>query len=389
MALDLAKLGSMLSLCYDAKRSEIYGQMGAYNTNIIYFKNDNTFAVRIYAAFHDRGAIKTLTEWSRTQAHFTFVRAWNNRITAMLTPDPSQNEESVMQELLSLYQLAESLGFTPCCSTCGESKPALLYAFTADDLNLCEECSKIVAADVEKSNLLHSAQRPSYLRALIVSLIGGLVTFLFAVWSAYDVHAMWYGALLGVWGLIIGASFYKRSGSTADKTVAAIAISVLLLSGCAGIVGSYAKSFADFNKKTAPEVQYVIDYYEQKQQGYDPYASAVNSGDLDLSSKYVSLSEMTDKELEKTYKNDLRLVEHQTVTSCIKDMRELITSNYGDKVRDSFYSLFIGCIFGTPLVGVFIWWKVIKIDKLRHKLVLLPFNTVNPYEMIVGKQNKE
>ena len=44
---------------------------------------------------------------------------------------------------------------------------------------------------------------------------------------------------------------------------------------------------------------------------------------------------------------------------------------------------------GTPITGAFIWLKVIKIDKLCHKLELLHFNTVNPYEDIVGRQEKE
>ncbi|MBQ6675434.1 MAG: hypothetical protein IJM75_04825 [Ruminococcus sp.] len=388
MSIDLNKLGSLLGLEISAKEHKLYGSRGGFNMSIRYFSNDLTFMVRIYAAVLDKSVRGALTEFGRSRKGYTFIRAWDNRVTAMLTIDRRDTEEAVAGEINAFLELVSSLGFYPCCSMCGENKPVKMYSLLFDDCNTCDDCTAVLRYDVDKSNTLLSSQRSSLLRALPGCLIAALLSFLYAFWSAGAIPAVWNGALDSGTGVILSVFFIKKF--TASKTSAATAVMSVLIcivAAWAGTVMWFCDYFADFNRDNAESQQVIVTYYEEVQRGNDPYATAYHGGDVDIAMQYAYLDDMSQKDLDKSYTAAKRIIDNQTTTDCLLHFPDLMFSQYGEKMVDGFYKLIIGNIVGAVIIGALLWRRVLSMDKLRYKLVPLPMNTVNPYDMFMGGNN--
>ena len=387
MSLDLARLSSLMSLNFGSKRHEMYGSKNGYNTNIIYFSNDLTFAIRIYANNDDRSVRSVFTEFTATHPFYTFLRMWEGRVTAMLTIEKTTSEEQAAAMLGELFALVSSLNFQPCCSTCGRRLPARLYAFMNDDCNLCDDCAVLVKADVDRVNSFFSSQSPNITKVITACLIAGILTFIYSFNTSGTIPAVWNGALETGVGVLLACFLIKKLAGKANKLSALLSILFCIVFAFAGTVGWFADFFADFNRDNADDVQYVIDYYEQTQQDYSPYATALHGGDYDLASKYYSLEELSDKELKEKYDHNKLITDNQSLMDCVTHFPSLMFSEYGEKMVDGFWKIIIGDIIGAVVIGILIWRKVLSMDELRYKLESLPLNTVNLYELIVGREN--
>ena len=387
MSIDLNKLGSLLGLEISAKEHKLYGSRVGYNMSIRYFSNDLTFMVRIYAAVLDKSVRGALTEFGRSRKGYTFIRAWDNRVTAMLTIDRRDTEEAVAGEINAFLELVSSMGFYPCCSTCGRSLPARLYSLSSDDCNLCDDCTALVKEDVDRVNSFFSMQSPSTSKVLIACLIAGILTFIYSFNTSGTIPAVWNGALETGVGVLLACFFIKKLAGKSNKLSAVLSILFCIVFAFAGTVGWFADFFADFNRDNAADVQYVIDYYEQKQQDYSPYATALHSGDYDLASKYYSLEELSDKELKEKYDYNKLITDNQTLMKCAVNFPSLMFSEYGEKMVNGFWKIIIGDIIGAVVIGILIWRKILSMDGLRYKLEPLPLNTVNTYDMFMGGNN--
>ncbi len=384
MSIDINKLASLMRLNVTPEKTALYGTIGGYNTYLMYFKGDMSFAVRIYANHNDKSLREALYEFSRSREQYSFVRMWEGRVTAIFTLYDTDTEETAQQKLTELYSFVASLGFAPCCSTCGGNRPARLYGFTNDGLNLCEDCEKIVAADVTNANAVRDLQKPKIKKALPGMLIGAASTFLFARYTGGKSPYLVSGGIDAVTGIMIAVIIIKALAVKTSIKTAAVSAALCLIAYVAGNVMWHADYFAKFNKDHAAEQQYIIDYCDAEKAGENPYQDAIVKGDNDLISKYKGMHHLTPEEREDYYKAAVRIVEHQTTKSCVKDFYKLMYSDYGDKMRKGFMMLNLGGILGV-VIGLAIFWRLaLKVDSAKYKLVALPTVTLNPYDIIMS-----
>ena len=388
MGLDIARLASVTGLEVSTKKHEIYGDKSGYRIYIRYFSNDLTLMLRVYAAGGVPAFRSELNTFSQAHKGLTFARAWDNRVTAMLTIDKSDNEEAAAAEIDAFVGFIAAHGLMPCCSMCGGNKPTRLYEMTIDNANLCDECAGVLTNDISKANGLFALQRPNMLRALFACLIAGVLTFIYSHYTSGDVPEVWGGMIGSSVGVILSVFFVKKLVGKSSIAVALMSVIICILAAMLGTVSWFCSFFADFNRDNAEGQQYIIDYCEKVNEGFDPYAEAYHSGNIELAGKYASLDGVSDKKLDEYYKGAKRIVDHRSYTECFKDFRALMFTSYGDKVRNGFYRLLVGDIAGAVLIGIILWRRVLGMDKFKYKLTPLPRGTVNPYDMIVGNNQR-
>ena len=384
MSMDLNKLASIMELNVSDNKISIYGTKNGFNTLMMYFKGDNTFALRIYANTQDKSKRTALYDFAASHASFTFVRMWEGRVTANVTLSDNDTEESAAAQLTEFFELLGSLGFAPCCSTCGGNKPARLYDFMKDGINLCEDCEGIVDADVEKSNALHDAQKPRLKKALPGLLIGAVFTYIFTRYTNGKSPAVLSGAMDSFLGIMITVLAVKLSAAKTGVKTAVVSAVLCFAAYFAGNVAWHANYFADFNRKNIGQQQYVIDYCEAVDAGENPYQQALDSGDEDLIGKYRYLHHLSQEDRDDLLRRVERMNDHQTTLSCVKDFKSLMFSDYGDKMRKDFYLLFLGSFVGIGPGCLLFWRLALKGDKARYALIPLPTVTTNPYDVIIG-----
>ena len=389
MSLDTARLASVMGLEIDQAKLQIYGVKNGINVHMRYFKNDMTFAIRAFAGSGDKALRKSLAAFGAAHLGFSFLRIWPNRISAMFTAADTDNEDMVAAELNEFFAFVSSLGATPCCSTCAENKPAALYDFKSDSLNLCDDCAALVNNDITRINSLraaHSVKVTGCLPALIAS--AGAV-FLSAYYTSGSAPTLISGVLDGLLGVILAVILTKLLGKKINLAVALISLVLCFAAFFAGTVGWHANYFAKFNKDNAEKQQYIVDYYEELQNGGNPYGDAIAGTDSDLISKYKYLHHCDEDELEHHYMAAKRIIDHQTTSSCVRDFQDLMFSDYGDKMRTGFFKLLFGSAVGL-LLGFMIFWKMLlKIDRSGFTLVRLPMATFNPYDVFMGNNNRQ
>jgi hypothetical protein len=155
--------------------------------------------------------------------------------------------------------------------------------------------------------------------------------------------------------------------------MAVLNVVICLAAYTAGCVGWHADYFAKFNRDNAESRQYIIDYCEAEKRGETPYQDSFSSGDADLIGKYKYLHHCTADEREEYYTAAVRIVDHQTTKSCVKDFKELMFSSYGNKMRNGFFRLIFGAFAGLVGASLIFWRAALRGDKLRYRLTPLVY----------------
>ncbi len=387
MSIDLARLGSLMSLTYDSGNRQLYGQIMGLNCYVQYFKNDGMLALRFFAVTDSEGVRKRLMDLCAANAEFTFLRVGNNRLTGNLFLPDGCNEEFAANKIMALAAFAKENGFVTCCSCCGAvGVPQMYYRLVNETVCLCEPCSHLVASDVERTNQMLESKKPHITGTVIGAVLGALLLFGMNLWLGSGLQPLLSFILDGITGTALCIFLAKKLGKRASLLGAVLSIAFCMLALAVGSVGAEARYFADFNKKHAPEEQYIISYYESIQQGHDVVAEAMYSGDSELMQEYYSLSDMSGEKLRDRYKAAKRIDDNQTTWDCIKNFPDLLFSSYGDKVRTPFIESVISGLVSTLIIGFILWRWFIKMDRVKFRYTPLSTAIQNPYDLFMGKQ---
>ena len=371
MSINTATLAQLTSLTQAQSKRTIFGVKNGYNTTVMYFRRDNALAIRIFANCSDKSARDELYSFSQANEKYSFVRMWDGRVTAMLSLDDNDTEGSAAVMLGHLYDLLSGLGFEPCCSTCGEHKPAKLFAFAHDCVNLCPECEVLVNADVDKTNSLLNRHKPKVIAALPALLIAAFVVFISARYAAGSSRGYFIASADGLFGISIASIIMYTQRIKPCIITIVLNIILCFVGYAAGNTVWHAEFFADFNKEHAAEQQYIFEYCDSENNGGNPYNDALVEGDTELIGKYKYLHHCTPDEREQHYKAAKRIIDHQTTWSCIKDFKELMFSDYGDNMRSTFMGLNGRALCILLITGVLFWGYVMKIGFSKYSLVPL------------------
>lgn len=365
------QVGVLTGLKYNKKRYELWGTIRQYQIYLRWFPNDMTFTVRLFAKSpSDKDMRGILADWNQSHSGFTFMRAWDNRITAMLTLGDEQTVEYAAAEILALAELAEEQGLIPCCGCCGAETEAKLYSLDNDGVCICDECGALVSSDVEKANRLFADHKPKLTGAVAGCIIGAVAAFALRIWLSEDLLSGWSEIIYDFFGVCISIFLVKKLGKRATKGIAVLSTALCVFAAVFGVIFQHASYFADFNREQEKNAEHIIEYCETVELGENPFELFYDRTDMtDTISWMYSLDET---ELSEWYDSAQIIKEHQTTFSCIRSFPKLINSNYGDKMREDFYSLLIIGIFFAVFDGFLFWRIALPVDNARHKLIALP-----------------
>lgn len=368
MALHPKKLCELTGLQYDKAANTYWGRLQGYPVFLTVVPRRDTVVFRLIAKAHAEEEAAELQSqantWCTTHSGVTGLAYRDRSLAAAVSLTPKNTDDNLAATVGAIVSFAASQGMIPCCMSCGAEYGYRAYLLDDGGVTVCDSCKPYI-----EQKLLEAKQEAAEVRANPIGLAAGALIGAAAVFvlTFFVLKLSYLSMLTGYAGVLLGLFLMRKLGKKLTVPAVIVCAVLCLIAGFAAPVLEFANTLASTNAENADSAQKACDSYQELLDMYNGLSEEQLTQLDELGEDTFSMDKY-----EKIYTQAKMIIDHTTTASCLKDMPQLLSTDYYKSVKPELIKCILFALLSV-LAGILLTAPpMLRADQGKHTLRELP-----------------